>query len=101
RFTLGDALSVVVANVEPPQGKIELQLFPMSNRRGGKSSGERKAKAAPEADGKNKGARKGGAKVKTSGIGAAENSPSKSKKNARKKKQTTPKPLKRKRKNNG
>jgi ribonuclease R len=113
RFTLGDALSVVVANVEPPQGKIELQLFPMSNRRGGKSSGERKAKAAPEskaalktkngakADGKNKGARKGGAKGKTSGIGAAENSPSKSKKNARKKKQTTPKALKRKRKNNG
>ena len=113
RFTLGDALSVVVANVEPPQGKIELQLFPMSNRRGGKSSGERKAKAAPEskaalktkngakADGKNKGARKGGAKGKTSGIGAAENSPIKSKKNARKKKQTTPKALKRKRKNNG
>ena len=113
RFTLGDALSVVVANVEPPQGKIELQLFPMSNRRGGKSSGERNAKAAPEskaalktksgakADGKNKGARKGGAKGKTSGIGAAENSPSKSKKNARKKKQTTPKALKRKRKNNG
>ena len=113
RFTLGDALSVVVANVEPPQGKIELQLFPMSNRRGGKSSGERKAKAAPEskaalktksgakADGKNKGARKGGAKGKTSGIGAAENSPNKSKKNARKKKQTTPKALKRKRKNNG
>ena len=113
RFTLGDALSVVVANVEPPQGKIELQLFPMSNRRGGKASGERKAKAAPEskaalktkngakADGKNKGARKGGAKGKTSGIGAAENSPSKSKKNAKKKKQTTPKALKRKRKNNG
>jgi ribonuclease R len=107
RFTLGDALSVVVVNVEPPQGKIELQLFPKSDRRGGKSSGERKVKVAPEtksgakADGKNKGARKGGAKGKTSGIGAAENSPSKSKKNAKKKKQTTPKALKRKRKNNG
>jgi ribonuclease R len=49
RFTLGDALSVVVANVEPPQGKIELQLFPMSNRRGGKSSGEGKTKAPEKA----------------------------------------------------
>ena len=111
RFTLGDALSVFVANVEPPQGKIELQLFPASNERRGKSSGERRAKTAPgtkarsatKAAPKTKtGARnKVGAKGKAAGTGAAETAGSQPNKPSRKKKQTTPKAVKRKRKNNG
>ena len=117
RFTLGDALSVFVANVEPPQGKIELQLSPASNKRGGKSSGERKAKAASQtkaapkskagsktkAGAKNQGGgkNKGGSKGKAAGAGTGEKAGSTSNKPAKKKKQTTPKAVKRKRKNNG
>ena len=94
RFTLGDALRVIVANVEPPQGKIELQLSAAHNRRGSKSSGEKKAKAGPKS--------KAAPKSKTAADGAStEKSRSKSKKPTKKKKRTTPKAVKRKRKNNG
>ena len=37
RFTLGEALEVRIANVEPPQGKIELQLLPGGGRKTGKA----------------------------------------------------------------
>jgi ribonuclease R len=37
RFTLGEALEVRIANVEPPQGKIELQLLPVGGRKTGKT----------------------------------------------------------------
>jgi ribonuclease R len=37
RFTLGEALEVRIANVEPPQGKIELQLLPVGGRKPGKA----------------------------------------------------------------
>jgi ribonuclease R len=37
RFTLGEALEVRIANVEPPQGKIELQLLPAGGRKTGKA----------------------------------------------------------------
>ena len=102
RFTLGDALSVVVANVEPPQGKIELKLSPVTEKRSGRSDGRRKARSKVKNSAKTAETSKGGkTKGKTAGTGAAEKTGSKANKNKAKKKQTTPKAVKRKRKNNG
>ena len=102
RFTLGDALRVAVVNVEPPQGKIELKLSPVTKKPSGRSNGGRnavpKVKSSAETSEKSKG---GKAKGKAAGAGAAEKTGSKASKNKAKKKQTTPKAVKRKRKNNG
>ena len=102
RFTLGDALRVAVVNVEPPQGKIELKLSPVTKKPSGRSNGGRnagpKVKSSAETSEKSMG---GKAKGKAAGAGAAEKTGSKASKNTAQKKHTTPTAVKRKRKNNG
>jgi ribonuclease R len=79
RFTLGESLQVMVANVEPPQGKIELQLVAMPKK---------PSKQKPSAAKKDKAITSGGEQTK--------------KVNKKTKKQTTPKAIKRrKRKSDG
>ena len=79
RFTLGESLQVTVANVEPPQGKIELQLV---------ATPKKPSKQKPSAAKKDKAITSGGEQTK--------------KVNKKTKKQTTPKAIKRrKRKSDG
>jgi ribonuclease R len=85
RFTLGESLLVTVANVEPPQGKIELQLVATPKK---PSKQKSSVSAKTTADKKRQANTQGGGQTKTA--------------NKKTKKQTTPKAIKRrKRKNDG
>jgi ribonuclease R len=86
RFILGEPLLVTVANVEPPQGKIELQLV-----------------ASPKKPGRQKSAvSTKNAQTKKAPSDTRGKEPEKNGKTAKKKKQTTPKAIKRrKRKTDG
>ena len=85
RFTLGESLLVTVANVEPPQGKIELQLVATPKK---PSKQKSSASAKTTADKKRQANTQGGGQTMTA--------------NKKTKKQTTPKAIKRrKRKNDG
>jgi len=82
RFTLGEPLLVTVANVEPPQGKIELQLV-----------------ASPKKPGRQKSAvSTKNAQTKKAPSDTRGKEPAKNGKTAKKKKQTTPKAIKRRKK---
>ena len=86
RFTLGEPLLVTVANVEPPQGKIELQLV-VSQKKPGKQKSPVSTKNA---------------QTKKSPSDTRGKEPWKNGKTTKKKKQTTPKAMKRrKRKTDG
>lgn len=115
RFTLGEPLTVVVANVEPPQGKIELQLAGASakgRRKIGSKQTARKSpsgeKAVKQIKGKQTKSTQGKSKpskAKQKPVTAnKENAPTKAKKAVskpvKKKKQTTPKAVKRRKRNN-
>ncbi|NCF44246.1 MAG: ribonuclease R [Proteobacteria bacterium] len=86
RFTLGEAVMVTVANVEPPQGKIELQLVAGSGRQ---KPASKNSKPQSGKTGKSGKANKLG---KTGNSQAQEKPQQKAQK---KKKQTTPKAVKR------
>ncbi|MEZ7819218.1 MAG: ribonuclease R [Pseudomonadales bacterium] len=54
RFTLGDEIEVLVVNVEPPQGKIELRLTPSAGGGDDRRKVKSRRKNSPErAEGKN------------------------------------------------
>ena len=72
RFTLGEAIDVRIANVEPPQGKIELQLQSARSGKGGRGSKKQvKATTQPTGKGETKGNGKKKAKDKNKGKNAS------------------------------
>jgi len=130
RFVLGEPLEVRIANVEPPQGKIELQLLSAGGRKSskgktgdakgvnpkrGKGPGKKRGKsgqqtvqeAAKRASGTKTSTQKKKAVSSKASGGAATASvwdkasqTTETKKNKQQRKQTTPKSIKRRKRNN-
>jgi len=102
RFTLGEALDVCIANVEPPQGKIELQLLPARGRKTGKAKSSRNKASNPKTSTKKQriDASKASASGGSANVWDKASQATEKKKTKKRKKQTTPKAVKRRKRNN-